>query len=154
MSLCQKVKVVWKGYFLCLFPNQNVCLFVCSFILHGPSWTAQRTSIIVVRAGTAHAPSGQLEAGHITHGPLGQCSRDVSRKRFWILPRLSFSLYHLALCSSLQSLWEEVAPGVQPTMLHNYIKGVRRGSRDSGRLWGHRKPVRRIHFFLVSHRIL
>ena len=72
-------KSMGTGTFLAVLRSS---LFVCSFILHGPSWTTQRTSIIVVRAGTALAPSGQWEAGQFTHGPLGQCSRDVSRKRF------------------------------------------------------------------------
>ena len=35
----------------------------CSFILHGPSWTAQRTSWIVVRAVSAYSSSGAPGSG-------------------------------------------------------------------------------------------
>ena len=46
--------------------------YTSHFILHGPSWSAQRTSCIVVHTDSACAPSHE-EAGQFTRGPQEQC---------------------------------------------------------------------------------
>ena len=43
--------------------GQYLLVNTCCFILHGPSWTAQRTSCIVIRAVSAYSSSGAPGSG-------------------------------------------------------------------------------------------